>query len=634
MKKVQDYLENEESDYNNDEISYRKCKTVWFQAWKYDKEDEILAALIEEIFKTMAGDNFFEKCRGRIAGLAKTFNKGKALGTLTKLLTGVNISEFFSELEYKDRLGFYNIFSEYFDELLWTYLSWREAKKDKEEKFEAENDKKSALVIFIDDLDRCPRERVIKVLETIKLFMDKKGCIFVIGAANDIIVKAIEQSGNYDREDAKKFMDKIVQVTFNLPQISEEKFDNFIKNLHLDRKAKLVPYLDLILPALEKNPRQVKRFLNNLSLQEGILEEKKEKIKIEFNHLLIWMIIEYAHPALYNDIIQQGITLLKQIKAEYEINKDKEKQITKEDRELTKAQKYALRSNIVKIIEKFDCDETQLEQLITMSQITQFVEDKNLKKEISEIGSMVKIPAGEFKYGDNKDEEMIKTPYEIDSYPVTNKQYEKFIEKGGYKKDEYWSEEGRKWKIEKKKTKPKYWDDERFNAPKQPVVGVSFYEAEAYAKWAGKRLPTEKEWERAARGTDGREYPWGNEFDKEKCNCSESGHGKTTNVTLYKNGVSPEGCYDMAGNVWEWTSSFYYKDKGSDRVFRGGSWLQCAELPCGLPLLRQPREPPQLYRLPLGFSPLSQFVVHLSYACEQNELFKLSKQRFGTKRKA
>ena len=75
----------------------------------------------------------------------------------------------------------------------------------------------------------------------------------------------------------------------------------------------------------------------------------------------------------------------------------------------------------------------------------------------------------------------------------------------------------------------------------------------------------------AVRGTDGREYPWGNEFDSEKCNTAESKIGKTTRVTRYPNGLSPVGCYDMAGNVWEWTSNWYDNEK-TMRVLRGGSW--------------------------------------------------------------
>ena len=156
----------------------------------------------------------------------------------------------------------------------------------------------------------------------------------------------------------------------------------------------------------------------------------------------------------------------------------------------------------------------------------------------------------------------------MDVYTVTNEQYQQFREAGGYDKEEYWSEEGLKWKKEEKRTEPKYWRDPKWNQPDHPVVGVSYYEAEAFAKWAGKHLPTEQEWEKAARGTDGREYPWGDEFDKERCNSEESGIKGTTSVTKYVNGVSPFGCYDMAGNVWEWTES----QEKNLKVRRGGSW--------------------------------------------------------------
>ena len=163
----------------------------------------------------------------------------------------------------------------------------------------------------------------------------------------------------------------------------------------------------------------------------------------------------------------------------------------------------------------------------------------------------------------------IEKPYMIDIYPVTNSQFRKFIEAGGYKNPEHWSAEGKEWLKDLKDTAPAYWDDEKWNQPEHPVVGVNFYEAEAYAKWSGKRLSTEKEWERAARGTDGREYPWGNEFDPERCNTSESKTKRTTPVTQYPNGVSLAGCYDMAGNVWEWC---WREGSKSLKVLRGGSW--------------------------------------------------------------
>ncbi|MEK9142741.1 MAG: SUMF1/EgtB/PvdO family nonheme iron enzyme [Nitrospirota bacterium] len=184
---------------------------------------------------------------------------------------------------------------------------------------------------------------------------------------------------------------------------------------------------------------------------------------------------------------------------------------------------------------------------------------------------MVKVPKGHFLYGDKKTDETIDHDYWIDKYPVTNEKYRDFIEVDGYENQRYWSPEGWQWKIKNNITCQKYWNDEKWNKPDHPVVGVSYYEAEAYAKWAGKRLPTEQEWEKAARGEDGRQYPWGDEFDKSRCNSEESGIGHTTPVIQYPNGVSTYGCYDMAGNVWEWCDDWFDKKAGR-RVIRGGSW--------------------------------------------------------------
>ena len=188
---------------------------------------------------------------------------------------------------------------------------------------------------------------------------------------------------------------------------------------------------------------------------------------------------------------------------------------------------------------------------------------------------MVKVPKGPFLYGEKRVHETIDQDYWIDKSPVTNEKYRGFILADGYGSQAYWSSEGWKWKTEKNIRSPKYWNDAKWNQADHPIVGVNYYEAEAYAKWAGKRLPTEREWEKAARGEDGRKYPWGNEFDQKKCNSEESAIGHTTPVTQYPRGVNPYGCYDMAGNVWEWCADLYDEKKDS-RVLRGGSWFNTA----------------------------------------------------------
>jgi sulfatase modifying factor 1 len=165
---------------------------------------------------------------------------------------------------------------------------------------------------------------------------------------------------------------------------------------------------------------------------------------------------------------------------------------------------------------------------------------------------MILIPAGEFLYG-RKKKRVILPQFWIDETPVTNAEYARFVAQMGHSPPLHW--EG--------KTPPKRIAD-------HPVTRVSWHDAVAYAEWAGKRLPTEEEWEKAARGSDGREYPWGDRFDPNRCNTRESGIGKTTPVGQYSpQGDSPYGCVDMAGNVWEWTASDYDK---SNKVLRGGSW--------------------------------------------------------------
>ncbi len=212
---------------------------------------------------------------------------------------------------------------------------------------------------------------------------------------------------------------------------------------------------------------------------------------------------------------------------------------------------------------------------------------------------MVFVPAGEFLMGKDEgdDEKPLHKVYVdaffIDKYEVTYAEYAEFVEAGGYSNKSYWSEEGWSWKEENYITEPAYWNDSTYNQPNYPMVGINWYEAEAYTRWCGKRLPTEAEWEKAARGTDGRRWPWGEDFESDKANIigTEDGYEYTAPVGSYPLGVSPYGCYDMAGNVWEWCADWYEAgyyanspsenpkgpDSGSSRVIRGGSWFNYLE---------------------------------------------------------
>jgi formylglycine-generating enzyme required for sulfatase activity len=183
---------------------------------------------------------------------------------------------------------------------------------------------------------------------------------------------------------------------------------------------------------------------------------------------------------------------------------------------------------------------------------------------------------GKFLYGEDKVEREV-APFQAGVYPVTNAQFDHFIEAGGYAKPDWWSKEGWRYRQRGEWTQPRFWDDSRWNNPNHPVVGVSWFEAEVFCNWLAAeygqpyRLPTEAEWERLARGQHGREYPWGNRWQEGLTNTDESGVGQTSAVGIFPGGVSPTGAYDCAGNVWEWCADWYDKEK-SGRVFRGGPW--------------------------------------------------------------
>jgi formylglycine-generating enzyme required for sulfatase activity len=198
------------------------------------------------------------------------------------------------------------------------------------------------------------------------------------------------------------------------------------------------------------------------------------------------------------------------------------------------------------------------------------------------------------RFGREQPQHEVTLPgYFFSRFPVTVGEYRTFLEGGGYVHRRYWTEVGWKWRFKGDIREPASWSQKKWAGDDQlPVVGVSWYEAYAYTEWLNNatgrayRLPTEAEWEMAARGTDGRMYPWGNEFDASLCNTRESELERTTPVGQYSpDGDSPYGCADMAGNVSQWTmsrfKSYPYDETDgrndpagdSERVIRGSSWF-------------------------------------------------------------
>ncbi|MDH5526300.1 MAG: SUMF1/EgtB/PvdO family nonheme iron enzyme [Nitrospirota bacterium] len=234
-----------------------------------------------------------------------------------------------------------------------------------------------------------------------------------------------------------------------------------------------------------------------------------------------------------------------------------------------------------------------------------------------DLSNMARIPAGPAIIGndgreitegegnlDETPEHVVELPaYYIDLYEVTNRRYSRYVTASGGTVNP-----------------PRHWKNGMIPEGREehPVVFVSWFDADDFCRWEGKRLPNELEWEKAARGPDGNVFPWGNHFELERANtpqrwASMNDPGHTMPVGSFPSGKSPYGLFDMSGNVWEWTDSWYQPYPGNEfpnnfygeknRVLRGGSWYDCLSYGCGLsaPSFNRSRFTPKIKNSSFGF---------------------------------
>ncbi len=489
------------------------------------------------------------------------------------------------------------------------------------------------LVIFVDDLDRCLPEKAIEVLEAIKLFVDAPGCIFVLGLDQEVIARGVEiryheffKNDHKNPIDGAKYIEKIIQLPFQIPPVERTDMQDFVGGLSGDW-----PHADcpkVFAEGLGDNPRQIKRTVNVFLMLWSLAEKRKKKLQgaIKPARLAKVVALQTVAPVLY-ELLKEQPGLLRDLERYYLAEAAPADELPEGGKMTAAARKPPearpeLPEDLLKLVSGLpavrriltvkhdDKKETtfgelspvELRQYFTLTKRAEAPQSAPIEApRLLFEPQMVKVLAGKFLMGSTKAqaEQAIKdgadknwvefeqpqhevelSEYSIGKYPLTNREYQAFIGETKYKS-------------------PQGWDGENYPPEKSdhPVVNVSWNDAQEYCKWLSEKtkktyqLPTEAQWEKAARGVDGRIWSWGNNFGAKNANTAEMGLKDTSPVGQFSpQGDSPYGCADIIGNVWEWCSDWFdeheYKNragkivkdpqgpqKSNYRVLRGGAFF-------------------------------------------------------------
>ncbi len=596
---------------------------VWFNPWRYGKEEHLIIPFLRTIAAALKGyegseeptlKDILAKAAEQISKAARAIAYGATFKFSVLALSGKDMIDREAKLGKDDIAaltdGLPDIYYGIIDHLQ-----------------KAVQDQGFRLVVFVDDLDRCLPEKVVELLEAIKLFLDLEGYLFILGVNRLVVEEGIRRHYAYSGNEAdagdqggkagtlaEKYLEKMIQMPLELPPIEPSRKRKLI--LSLLENSTLSEYSHLIEYGIAGRPRDIIRFVNFLAFFCRLAEKLKHDLALEPENsgrpgnwqelvkryfspefYVKWAILAFAFREDHRLII--GVTshffLLQQAARR---GKDGRSQ----DDEKNEAPAVNLREGLRRVLVEgtaFAEEPWLIRKYVHLAdavgQVTAaermvfspagLQAGMNVKGHPA-IGAMARVSRGPFLYGDDKKPANIEEDFEIDVYPVTNRQFADFLNEcfpGGQEpktwggKQIIYQEQSRLSRNTPSQTAAPWSIEEGYDD--HPVTGVTWFGAVDFCRWrtekegtiaAPFRLPAEIEWEKAARGDGGNEYPWGNEFDPSKCNTEESGRKGTSRVTDYPEGKSPYGCYDMAGNVWEWTGSAYDDDS---KVIRGGSWF-------------------------------------------------------------
>ncbi len=642
---------------------------AWFDAWKYDKEETLWRTFLLTVLsalRTAAKKNGnptedldrletllyqaidIEKAGGVTIDLLKLGGnaaKGAVQIGLSFIPGGAVLSEFIKALQDKGAEALTDDVTQAIQrERTKIHIEQVRSLEKFQEKFQilidnnirTEGGESGRLVVFVDDLDRCLPEKAIEVLEAIKLFVDAPGCIFVLGLDQDVIARGVEiRYKDFDKTDGgqtsnpidgAKYLEKIIQLPFQIPPIETTDMDDFVKSLVQEWPRPECS--EVFAKGLGENPRQVKRTVNTFLMLWGLAEKRKLQEMVQPIRLAKVVAIQTVAPRFY-ELLKKNHALLRDVEAYYRAEGSARNEGMTEESPALGSKRVAPQETpsvqlpqdlltllnktpaVARILKLFphtveaNFSVITYEELETYFTLTRRAEAPQPVSQTQEPQralfepQIIRIPAGKFLMGstqeqaqraikDGADKTWVEweqprhtvelSEYSIGKYPITNQQYQAYVKESG--------------------KSPQGWDGDQYPQGKDahPVVNISWDDAIAYCKWLTEktkkmyRLPTEAEWEKAARGEDGRMWSWGNEFDKKNANTLEAGIGGTSPVGQFSpQGDSPYGCADMIGNVWEWCADWFdekeYKNrtgqnvkdpqgpaKGSYRVLRGGSF--------------------------------------------------------------
>ena len=280
MRKVQGIL-----DQGLTGDQFLPCKTVWFESWRYAKQEEMFVALTDQILRSMSKGGFLDRLKGKLSDpKQKQFDAlGFGYNSIIKILTlgqiDIDPAQYQSNSRFQENWAFYDEFQETLQSLIKDFVS------------------DGRLAIFVDDLDRCIPSKIVQVLEAVKLFLNIDKCVFVLGADTNLVARAVQahyRAENLEDISGEAYLDKIIQVQFPLPPIAPDHMENYIASLSGIDEAQ--PYLSFIARSIPTNPRRVKTFLNHIELQWAILVNSGLTENIEKIRLVEWLILQSVKP--------------------------------------------------------------------------------------------------------------------------------------------------------------------------------------------------------------------------------------------------------------------------------------------------------------------------------------------------